>query len=124
MACLALILTCLVLAIALSSSSRSMYIYLITLIVSETHFKKFGLLAPSRRQGNIQLNLVHPPRRHPAVPENKVSGNKLSIGHLVAKRPVDWSLFCPKGCSIGLPVTKHINTSNRMSLPATKCQNQ
>jgi len=45
-ACLALILTCLVLAIALSSSSR--------------------------RQGNIQLNLVHPPRRHPPVPENKV----------------------------------------------------
>ena len=61
-------------------------VYLITLIVSETHFKKIGLLAPSRRQGNIQLNLVHPPRRHPPVPENKVSGNKLSIGHLVAKK--------------------------------------
>ena len=48
-------------------------------------FKKFGLLALSRRQGNIQLNLVHPPRRHPPVPENKVGGNKWSNGHLVAK---------------------------------------
>merc|ERR1719228_2189488 len=44
--CLALIVTCLVLAIALSSTNR--------------------------REGNIQLNLVHPPQRHQPVPHNKV----------------------------------------------------
>ena len=49
-------------------------------------FQKIWTSCPHRRQGNIQLNLVHPPRRHPPVPENKVSGNKLSIGHLVAKK--------------------------------------
>ena len=88
MTCLALLVTCLVLVIALSSNR----------LVSDLKYEcddnadndnddhadnaddnddhddtdEGGGMLMFRREGNIQLNLVHPPQRHQPVPPNKV----------------------------------------------------
>ena len=96
MTCLALIVTCLVLSIALSSTNRSIAdnvkvdirSYMMTMMIAMMLIKMTKVMdfccsgekvlmimtiLLLRREGNIQLNLVHPPQRHQPVPHNKVT---------------------------------------------------